>query len=583
MHGVAFAALVSSSSGGVTSAPAEDADLLDHLIDIAPVPIVVLSLDGTVVIWNHASEQLFGWPASEVIGKENPSTPPELREQAALLREAALRGERRVVETWRVRRNGEPVEIVLTAAGLRTRGGEVRYGIEIVHDLTEFRAIESRAGAAEARARAVFENVTELGVLFVGTHGRVVDANRGAELLLDRSTDEIIEADIRTLLEVDPAALTEPNVQPHFGTETLCRKRDGSRFWADVVIAPIRAASGTVTDYVLLLRDVSRRKREYERERQRMQQSAAVAAFAQRATREATPEAVVETAVEHLAAAMQVDYTEVLTPVAGGARLSSAHAFTWEAAPELGVIVDPAGTIYADALAQRAPVVRELHAGDYAAAPHLRTLGLRWGAAIAMGPENARCTMSAFSQTAIAESDMYPLQSIATISEAIIARRRAEFDLAERDRTLTMILDQMPAVLSTFDRQFRFSSVQGAGLRLLAGRRDSKDLTLFDIAPHGSPAHLAIEGALRGESSSYVGEYLDRLYENRVEPLRNSDGEIEGAVNLGIDITERRRDEEALRASREELRRLSARLNKLQEEERRRIAHELHDELGQRL
>jgi PAS domain S-box-containing protein len=429
----------------------------------------------------------------------------------------------------------------------------------------------------------LFENVTELGVLFVGPHGRVLDANRGAELLLDWPAGEIIHAEVSTVLEFDPAALHEPNVQRHFGTETLCRRRDGSRFWADVVIAPIRAASGTITDYVLLLRDVSRRKREHERERRRMEQSAAVAAFAQRATREMAPEAVVEAAVEHLAAAMQVDYTEVLTPNAEDARLSSTHVFAWQGPPEPGVAVDPAGTIYAEALAQREPVVRELHPADYAAAPHLRSLGVRWGAVIAIAMGDAISTMGAFSQTTISDSDIYPLQSIAAMSEAIIARRRAERHSAERDRTLTMILEQMPAILTTIDRDLRFTSIQGAGLRLLSGRRDTANLNVLDVTPPGSQAHVAMEGALRGESASYIGEYRDRLYENRVEPLRTTEGEIVGAVNLGIDITERRRDEEALRASREELRRLSARLNKLQEEERRRIAHELHDELGQRL
>jgi len=72
-------------------------------------------------------------------------------------------------------------------------------------------------------------------------------------------------------------------------------------------------------------------------------------------------------------------------------------------------------------------------------------------------------------------------------------------------------------------------------------------------------------------------------FDNLVEPLRDRDGAIKGAIKLSIDITERRQEEEALADSREQLRRLSSALNHLQEAERRRIAREVHDELGQRL
>lgn len=68
-----------------------------------------------------------------------------------------------------------------------------------------------------------------------------------------------------------------------------------------------------------------------------------------------------------------------------------------------------------------------------------------------------------------------------------------------------------------------------------------------------------------------------------VEPLRDRDGTIKGVIKLSIDITERRRAEAALADSREQLRRLFSALNHLQEAERRRIAREVHDELGQRL
>jgi two-component system sensor histidine kinase UhpB len=65
--------------------------------------------------------------------------------------------------------------------------------------------------------------------------------------------------------------------------------------------------------------------------------------------------------------------------------------------------------------------------------------------------------------------------------------------------------------------------------------------------------------------------------------LKNKDGDILGTVGIARDITERIRAEEALRKSEKKLRLLSCQLLTAQEEERRRLSTELHDELGQSL
>jgi len=164
-------------------------------------------------------------------------------------------------------------------------------------------------------------------------------------------------------------------------------------------------------------------------------------------------------------------------------------------------------------------------------------------------------------------------------------RRSAEEHLAERESQLRLMLEQLPAIVSTFDRHGVFSSSQGAGLRALGveagafvGRR------LADVVGGEEKAvAVSMRAALRGESTTNEFEYEGRVYENRCEPLRRHDGTIAGAINLGFDVTERRRAESELRESHEQLRRLSATMNKIEEDERRRIAREMHDELGQLL
>jgi two-component system sensor histidine kinase UhpB len=68
-----------------------------------------------------------------------------------------------------------------------------------------------------------------------------------------------------------------------------------------------------------------------------------------------------------------------------------------------------------------------------------------------------------------------------------------------------------------------------------------------------------------------------------VSPILDADGRVIGASKIARDITARKQAEDELRASREQLRALAARLQSVREEERKRIARELHDELGQSL
>lgn len=86
-----------------------------------------------------------------------------------------------------------------------------------------------------------------------------------------------------------------------------------------------------------------------------------------------------------------------------------------------------------------------------------------------------------------------------------------------------------------------------------------------------------IEFRVRTAAGSY------RWIQSRGQALWDASGTAYRMVGWIIDITDRRRAEEALRESREELQRLSANIQQIREEEKTRIARELHDDLGQLL
>jgi signal transduction histidine kinase len=81
----------------------------------------------------------------------------------------------------------------------------------------------------------------------------------------------------------------------------------------------------------------------------------------------------------------------------------------------------------------------------------------------------------------------------------------------------------------------------------------------------------------------FRGDGEERLVELTASPLRGSDGATIGIVEAVRDITDRRRAEEALQQNAARLRALTTRLAEVAENERQRLARELHDQLGQNL
>jgi PAS domain S-box-containing protein len=117
--------------------------------------------------------------------------------------------------------------------------------------------------------------------------------------------------------------------------------------------------------------------------------------------------------------------------------------------------------------------------------------------------------------------------------------------------------------------------------------RNIVDLLVPEGAPH-SRSQDAMTRLRGGERSS--GEHLLRRRDgstfhasSSATPLRNEQGEVEAIIGVSNDITERKRVQNQLAESEAQLRALTARLQRLREEERTRIAREIHDELGQML
>lgn len=136
---------------------------LAAVVESSADAIESLSLDGTILTWNQAADELYGYTAEEAIGKPvDLIVPEERRDEVARTIAAVRAGENMWFETIRRRKDGTLVEVAVDTAPIRTVDGGVIGISKVTRDISERRRAEVTLQEREEQFRSLANSMPQL-------------------------------------------------------------------------------------------------------------------------------------------------------------------------------------------------------------------------------------------------------------------------------------------------------------------------------------------------------------------------------------------------------------------------------------
>lgn len=174
------------------------------------------------------------------------------------------------VETsFRLKRNdGQYRQMHLKAIPVRDGKSHFREWIGMVTDITEQRESEEALRTSEERLRLILESSTDFAIFTTDNEGNVTTWNAGAQQLLGYEDDEICHTNFRRIFTPEDVEAGAPDVEMKSARESgrgadqrWHVRKDGSRFWADGLLMPLRDEEGNNCGYLKIIRDFTEQKK----------------------------------------------------------------------------------------------------------------------------------------------------------------------------------------------------------------------------------------------------------------------------------------------------------------------------------
>ena len=237
--------------------------------------VIATDFEGRITFMNAVAEELTGWhlheaimkPAKEVFIIINEHTRQKVENPVAkVLENGAIVG--LANHTVLVRRDGTEVAIDDSGAPIKDRNGNITGVVLVFRDITDRKRMEDSLRESEERFRLLVDGIKDYAIFMLDPEGLVITWNEGAERLKGYKSEEIIGQDFSIFYTPEDVTQNKPHKLldaaislEHVEEEGWRVRKDGSRFWASVVLTALHDELGNLRGFAKITRDITEREK----------------------------------------------------------------------------------------------------------------------------------------------------------------------------------------------------------------------------------------------------------------------------------------------------------------------------------